>query len=123
MKCNERYLEPSSIVLLQIPDRDQLEKELEKFQSIGIDCAPFYEPYDNTGLTAFSTLPLGEEHRHLFKDYTLWGRSVKGIKTPLSEFLKAENKEEQRKKKLKETHQAIDLVKSNLKTNLLMEKV
>lgn len=69
---------------------------------MGISCAAFYEPYDNMGMTAFATLPVGEESRHLFKDYTLWGRSIKGIKTPLSEFLKQEKKEELRQKKLKE---------------------
>lgn len=69
---------------------------------MGISCAAFYEPYDDMGMTAFATLPVGEESRHLFKDYTLWGRSIKGIKTPLTEFLKQEKKEELRQKKLKE---------------------
>ena len=102
LKTTERYNEPSSIVLIQIPNRDQLELEFQKFEAMGISCAAFYEPYDDMGMTAFATLPLGEESRHLFKEYTLWGRSVKGIKTPLTEFLKQEKKEEMRQKKLKE---------------------
>lgn len=116
--CKERYTEPTSIVLIQISNRDQLEKELVKIRSIGIECAPFYEPYENTGLTAFSTLPIGEEHRHLFKDYILWGKAISGEKTPLSEFLKQEKKENLRQKKLKEKLQQ-DCVMLNI--NLVME--
>ena len=76
---------------------------------MGISCAAFYEPYDDMGMTAFATLPLGEESRHLFKDYTLWGRSIKGIKTPLTEFLKQEKKEELCQKKIKEQLQQATL--------------
>lgn len=121
LKTKERYTEPTSIVLIQIPDRETLEQEFEKIQSLGIECASFYEPYDDMGMTAFSTLPIGEEDRHHFKNYNLWGRSVKGVKTPLTEFLKEEMKENQRQKKMKEKLKQIEL-ESN-ENNLVMECV
>lgn len=116
MKTKERYTESTSIVLIQIPDRATLEQEFEKIQSLGIECASFYEPYEDMGMTAFSTLPIGEDLRHHFQHYPLWGRSIKGVKTPLTEFLKEEMKENQRKKKLKEKVKQIDskLIENNL---------
>jgi hypothetical protein len=44
---------------------------LEEFRP-QIDCYPFFEPYKNTGLTAFATKPITEDHRHLFKNFKLW---------------------------------------------------
>lgn len=94
------YQQTSSIVLLQIPSRDELEVELKKIQSIGITCASFTEPYDDMGLTAFATMPVTEEKRHLFKPYTLWGRSIKGINNPIADFIKQQMKEAHTKKSL-----------------------
>lgn len=102
LKAQVQYKEASSIVLIQIPDKETLENELQKIQALGIECAPFIEPYDDMGLTAFATLPVTEEYRMHFKEYTLWGRSIKGQKTPLTEFLKSEMKMEQQKKKQKQ---------------------
>lgn len=118
LKDTHQYQEETSIVLIQIPNKETLEKELVYFQSLGIDCAPFYEPYDDMGLTSFATLPLTEDKRHLFKSYTLWGRGVKGNKTPLTEFLKQEMKEEQRKKKEK---LAQELISSKIEDSVLVQ--
>ncbi len=70
------YKEPSSIVLIQIPNQESLLRELEKFKSLGLNCVSFYEPYQDTGVTSFATI-VTEENKQLFKKYTLWGRKVK----------------------------------------------
>lgn len=101
LQDSNQYQEKTSIVLLQIPSKEDLENELNYIQSLGIECASFYEPYEDMGLTAFSTLPITEEYRYVFKEYTLWGRSIKGQKSPLTDFLKEEMKDIQRQKKMK----------------------
>lgn len=72
-----KYSQPPSIVMVQVADRDELEKQLQHISSLGIECASFYEPYDDMGLTAFSTLPILETDRHHFRHYLLWGRKPK----------------------------------------------
>jgi hypothetical protein len=123
LKSEHTYTQPSSIILLQITDRETLEAEFEKFESLGISCASFYEPYEDMGMTAFATLPLGEEHRHLFKNYTLWGRSIKGAKTPLTNFLREEMKENQRQKKYKEEQKQTEVKNSDLVITSDVEKI
>lgn len=98
LKDNNRYAQTSSIVLIQVPNQQALLEALEDTRRLGIDCAEFYEPYEDTGYTSFSTLPVGEDQRHHFKKYPLWGRAIKGERTPLSDFLKQEMKESQIKK-------------------------
>ena len=90
LKDNNRYAQTSSIILIQVKNQQELLEAFERVQSLGIECVSFYEPYEDTGYTSFSTLPVGEEMRHHFKKYPLWGRAVKGEKTPLTEFLKEE---------------------------------
>lgn len=65
------------------------------------------------GMTAFATLPLGEEYRSLFKDYILWGRSIKGEKTPLTDFLKMEMKENQYKRKMQKNMNSKENIKDD----------
>lgn len=98
LKDNNQYAQTSSIVLIQISNEKELIKELKNIESLGIVCSSFYEPYDETGVTSFCTAPLGEEQRHLFKKYSLWGRAIKGERSPLTDFLKQEMKELQIKK-------------------------
>ena len=98
LKDNNRYAETSSIVLIQVKNQKELLESLEYTQSLGIECASFYEPYEGTGYTSFSTLPVREDQRINFKKYPLWGRSVKGERSPLSDFLKDEMKESQIKR-------------------------
>jgi hypothetical protein len=101
LKDNRSYSQTSSIIIFQIQSELELTEELEYIRSLGIVCAKFFEPYEDMGITAFATLPISEEYRPLFKKYTLWGRSTKGIKTPLTDFLKEEMKSNQRAKKEK----------------------
>lgn len=98
LKDNNRYAQTTSIVLIQIPNQEELLKALEETRHLGIECAEFYEPYEDTGYTSFSTLALGESYRHHFKKYSLWGRAIKGERTPLSDFLKQEMKQIQTNK-------------------------
>lgn len=92
------YQQTSSIIIIQIPDEETLKKELHYIQSLGIHCVSFYEPYEDTGITAFATLPLTEDKRHLFKQYTLWGRDFKRENLDLHHYLKQEKKQIQAKK-------------------------
>lgn len=61
----------SSMILFGIPNKLRLEELFEQYRQ-NLDCYPFYEPYKNMGLTAFATLPIPEEQRHLFKSFRLW---------------------------------------------------
>ena len=61
----------SSIILFGIDNKEQLESLLEKYR-LQLNCHPFYEPYKNTGLTAFATDPIPEDQRHIFKSFSLW---------------------------------------------------
>lgn len=83
LAVNHQYTESPSIVLIQIPDKSSLEQELEYLRCIGIECASFYEPYQDTGLTAFATVPVTEDKRQIFKKYQLWGRPYKKSKSLL----------------------------------------
>ena len=92
LKDRNTYDQTSSIIIFQIPDEETLKKELTYIQSLSIECASFYEPYDDTGITAFSTLPITEDKRHFFKNYTLWGRDFKKENPELHNYLKEEKK-------------------------------
>lgn len=98
LKDTHTYQQTSSIIIFQIPDEATLKKELQYIESLGIPCASFYEPYDNTGITAFATLPITEDKRHYFKNYTLWGRDFKQENPELHQYLKQEKKKTQAKK-------------------------
>ena len=100
LKDKHTYQQTSSIIIFQIPDEQNLKKELEYIQSLGIKCASFYEPYDNMGITAFATLPVTEDSRHFFKQYTLWGRDFKIENSDLHNYLKQEKKQIQAKKNM-----------------------
>lgn len=92
LKNNNQYSETSSIIIFQIDNEKQIIQELEYIQSLGIECASFYEPYQNTGITAFATLPIFENQRHYFKKYNLWGRNFKQTNHNLHQYLKEEKK-------------------------------
>lgn len=108
LKDTNQYQQTSSIIIFQIPDEQTLKKELNFIESLGIQCASFYEPYENTGITAFATLPITESKRHIFKDYTLWGRDFKQENPELHQYLKQEKKQIKAKKSvnnmLEQTH-------------------
>lgn len=92
LKDKHTYSQTSSIIIFQIPDEETLKKELQYIQSLGIECASFYEPYEDMGITAFATLSITEDKRHHFKKYTLWGRSFKNENPELHSYLKHEKK-------------------------------
>lgn len=60
-----------SIIIFGTKDKAELEYLFEQYRS-ELSCYPFYEPYKNTGLTAFATLPIPESKRHIFKSFKLW---------------------------------------------------
>lgn len=97
LRDTNQYHETSSIVLLQIQNKQTLEQELQYIQSINIDCASFIEPYNDMGLTAFATIPITEDKRELFKKYTLWGRAIKGVHNPIADLIKMQMKEQKYK--------------------------
>ena len=100
LRDNKKYSQTSSIIIFQIPDEETLKQELSYIQSLGIECASFFEPYQNMGITSFATLPITEDKRHYFKHYTLWGRSFKETNPALHDYLKHEKKVAQRNKQL-----------------------
>lgn len=61
----------SSVIIFGTPNKEHLEHLLQKYQK-HINCFPFFEPYKDIGLTAFATMPIGEELRPLFKEFKLW---------------------------------------------------
>lgn len=63
--------ETNSIIIFGTKDRPELESLLDDF-SPKLECYPFFEPYKDTGLTAFATKPIPESDRHLFKKFKLW---------------------------------------------------
>lgn len=98
LKDKHTYQQTSSIIIFQINDEETLQKELKYITSLGIECASFYEPYENMGITAFATLPVTEDKRHFFKKYTLWGRDFKQENPELHQYLKQEKQKIKSKK-------------------------
>ena len=110
LKDNHTYQQTSSIIIFQIPDEQTLKNELNYIQSLGIECASFYEPYEDMGITAFATLPVTEDKRHLFKKYTLWGRDFKQENPELHHYLKQEKKQIQAQKSVKKLLKETQLI-------------
>lgn len=90
---SNHYQQIPSIILFQVANQHELKKELAHLQSLGITCSQFHEPYADMGLTAFATLPVTEDKRHLFSSYSLWGRGMKEHNEPLANYLKEERKQ------------------------------
>lgn len=61
----------SSVIIFGTKNKEELESLFNKYNQT-IQCFPFFEPYKNIGLTAFATMPIGEDLRHLFKEFKLW---------------------------------------------------
>lgn len=71
-KFDKVSIEPSSLILLQVPNKEKLEAALKRTLDNGIRCEAFYEPDWDYGLTAFATEPVFEDKRRVFKKYKLW---------------------------------------------------
>ena len=63
--------ESNSIIIFGTKDKSELEDLFDRFHP-EIDCYPFFEPYKDTGLTAFATKPILESQRKIFKEFKLW---------------------------------------------------
>ena len=64
--------EPSSLILISVKNKAQLEKALEDLKTKEIKTVSFYEPDWDYGFTAFATEPLTIDKKQLLKMYQLW---------------------------------------------------
>lgn len=64
--------EPSSLIMLQVPNKEKLEVAMARTVERGIRCEPFHEPDWDYGLTAFATEPITVDQRKVFNKYKLW---------------------------------------------------
>lgn len=64
--------EPSSLIVIAVKNKYQLEKAMNDLIIKGISYVPFYEPDWEYGLTAIGTQPLQQDQRILLKRYNLW---------------------------------------------------
>jgi hypothetical protein len=67
---------PPSIVLIGVPDKDALERVIQKLKNNRIDYSAFHEPDYDLGLTAVATVPVTEEQRAILQNYRLWNEST-----------------------------------------------
>ncbi|HET8686103.1 MAG TPA: peptidyl-tRNA hydrolase [Methanosarcina sp.] len=68
---HDKENEPSSLIVLQVKDKNELEKAYEKLKD-QIDMVKFFEPDWDYGFTSFATKPVTESQRNLFKKYRLF---------------------------------------------------
>ena len=61
----------SSIIIFGTKNKEELESLFNQYKN-QLNCYPFFEPYKDIGLTAFATEPIGEEVRHMFRQFKLW---------------------------------------------------
>lgn len=64
--------EPSSIVLIGVKNKSQLEKALAHTTANGFKTVEFHEPDFDMGFSAFATSGVVESQKHLFKKFQLW---------------------------------------------------
>lgn len=64
--------EISSLIVLQVPDKQSLEEAMQFVESKGIRCIDFHEPDWDYGLTAFGSEPVTLEQRKIFRNWKLW---------------------------------------------------
>lgn len=64
--------EPSSLIILQIPNKEKLEVAMQRTIDRGIRCEAFYEPDWDYGFTSFATEPITLDQRKTFSKYKLW---------------------------------------------------
>lgn len=65
-------VEASSLILLQVPNKEKLEVALARTIERGVRCEAFNEPDWDYGLTAFATEPIFGDRRKVFNKYKLW---------------------------------------------------
>jgi uncharacterized protein (UPF0128 family) len=79
-------IDPSSLIILAVKNKEQLTKALEHVKSLGLRTVEFFEPDWDYGFTSFATEPLQEDQRRLLRKYQLW----KGQSTFVPELIAAE---------------------------------
>lgn len=72
IKFGKLSVDPASIIILQIPNKEKLQVALDRTIEHGIACETFFEPDWDHGFTAFATEPITEDKRKTFKKYKLW---------------------------------------------------
>jgi hypothetical protein len=72
IKFGKKSVEPSSVIILQVPNKEKLEAALSRTIEHGIACEGFFEPDWDYGLTSFGTEPVTADQRKIFKKYKLW---------------------------------------------------
>ena len=69
---NKEQTEPSSLILIAVKNKYQLEKAMKDLESKDIKFVSFEEPDWEYGLTAFAIEALTQDKRVLLKRYQLW---------------------------------------------------
>lgn len=72
IKFGKVSVEPASVIILQVPNKEKLEEAMKYTIESGISCEMFYEPDWDYGNTAFGTEPITFDRRKIFKKYKLW---------------------------------------------------
>lgn len=69
----------SSLIVLKVKNKYQLEKALAYIKNENIETVSFYESDYDVGFTAFATRPVVDTERYIFKKYNLWKLSQKEV--------------------------------------------
>jgi hypothetical protein len=64
------------IVVLTVTDQIALVQTIDRLTAIDVQCAAFYEPDNDFGLTAICTEPIADQRRRFFRNYPLWSDNV-----------------------------------------------
>ncbi|RDJ35069.1 MAG: hypothetical protein DWQ19_09545 [Crenarchaeota archaeon] len=65
------HVEHPSVIICALDNEEKLQKHLDKLRAQGVICRPFYESDLGNELTAFSTEPIPENKKHIFRRYQL----------------------------------------------------
>jgi hypothetical protein len=69
--------EPNSLIVIQVKNKDELEKAYAKLQDSGIKFVRFHEPDWDYGFTSFASEPVYQHQRPAFKKYRLFKGGTK----------------------------------------------
>lgn len=72
LKYNQALVAPSSLIVLKVKNKKELEKAYEIISKENIELTKFIEPSWNYGFTAFASEPISMEQRKIFGKYQLW---------------------------------------------------
>lgn len=64
--------EPTSLILIQVNNQEQLTKAYDKLSLTGIKFVKFHETSWDYGFTSFASEPVFEDQRNSFKKYRLF---------------------------------------------------